>query len=182
MSNVREALEIAVAAMERYGPEPGHDGSCGPWANCDGACMEFAAYADALRTVRAALNTTAPAPRISAEAIAEMRSRLKNIDDATARACAEDLIDAVEQWAQQPAPAADAEPNDAALLNAATRRDGPSDAEMLDWLEQFTIHVHDPKSGPIPSLVFGRTVGASPLRKYIADTMTAMRAESEAKP
>jgi hypothetical protein len=63
------------------------------------------------------------APRISAEAIAEMRQwRRTKVYDAIARAVTEDLIDYMEQWAQQPAPAADAEPNDAELLNAATRR------------------------------------------------------------
>lgn len=33
-------------------PRPSHEGSCGPWADCDGACMYLAYWSDAMARIR----------------------------------------------------------------------------------------------------------------------------------
>ena len=77
-------------------------------------------YVDKRSALKSALNATLQsAPRISTEAIAFMRQWREHHHSLDART--EDLIRAVEQWAEQPAPAADAEPTDTEMLDAMMR-------------------------------------------------------------
>lgn len=44
-----EVLEALVGIARRSWPEKGHEGSCGPWASCDGLCQALAAHSEVIQ-------------------------------------------------------------------------------------------------------------------------------------
>ncbi len=44
-----EVLEALIRIAKRSWPEKGHEGSCGPWASCDGLCQALAAHSEVIQ-------------------------------------------------------------------------------------------------------------------------------------